>query len=65
MAGCFRDIHTFSAGYERAKGYKRVDFDAPEVNQQSMKSSPQMMQDSALDAVDPTSKTDSQNTGST
>ena len=30
MEDCFSNIYVFGAGYERAKGYSRVDFDAPE-----------------------------------
>ena len=31
MEDCFGDIHVFGAGYERAKGYSRADFDAPDA----------------------------------
>ena len=31
MEDCFSDIHTFGAGYERAKGYCRADSDTPEA----------------------------------
>ena len=31
MEGCSSDSHAFGAGYERAKGYSRVGFYAPEV----------------------------------
>ena len=31
MEDCFSNIHSFVAGYEKAKGYCRADFDAPEV----------------------------------
>ena len=34
MEDCFGYIHAFGAGYERAKGYSKVDFDtAPVVNE--------------------------------
>ena len=29
MKHCFNDIHTFGNGYERPKGYSKVDFDVP------------------------------------
>ena len=29
MEDCFSDIHAFGNGYERAKGYSKVEFDAP------------------------------------
>ena len=31
MDHCCSDIHAFGAGYERAKGYSRADFNAPDA----------------------------------
>ena len=32
MEDCLRDIHAYGAGCERAKGYGRAEFDAPEAS---------------------------------
>ena len=58
---CFRDICAFGAGYKRAKGYGRAEFDAQEastINEVKSKKDP----GPCLDVVDPTSKMHAQNT---
>ena len=59
MEYCFRDICNISAGYKRAKGYCRDDFNTPESSM-ILRSRPQKNQELATDVLDPTSKTTAQ-----
>ena len=61
MKDCFSDIHAFGAGYKTAKGYSKVDFDAPGasvVNEVKSQKKKKKSQDHGSNVMDHTSTTD-------